>query len=401
LLIRAHVDVEIEIDRPAMKRISILGSTGSIGQNALNLVDLYPDEFEVVALAARENSALLHKQCQQHRPELVALLDRDAAAELQAQLKDIKVLGGPEGVIEVATHPKAEMVLSSISGSAGLVPTHAAILEGKKIALANKETLVMAGDLLIPLVRQQGNLLVPVDSEHAALHQCLRGSSSEEVQRLILTASGGPFLKKTSQELKQVCVSEALEHPTWEMGQKITIDSATLMNKGLEVIEAHHLFGVGPEKISVLIHPQSIVHSLVEFLDGTMLAQVSITDMRSAILYALSYPERGVSKLPKLNLPSLPDLSFGEPDTDRFPCLKLAYQALAEGQTYPAVMNAANEVAVGLFLRRKIPFMAIPKIIAEVLENHVSEPVSDLERLLEVDSRARAAAHNTAIAVDC
>jgi 1-deoxy-D-xylulose-5-phosphate reductoisomerase len=379
-----------------MKRISILGSTGSIGKSALNVVALYPEEFQVVALAARENSRLLYEQCQEHRPEVVALLDADAASELRAQIAGVRVLAGLEGVIEVATHPDTDMVLSSISGAAGLVPTHKAILEGKSVALANKETLVMAGDLLIPLVRQQDSLLIPVDSEHAALHQCLRGSHSGDVRRLILTASGGPFLRKTREELKEVSVSEALNHPTWEMGQKITIDSATLMNKGLEVIEAHHLFGFDSEEISVLIHPQSIVHSLVEFVDGTMLAQVSITDMRSAILYALSYPKRLVSKLPKLDLLSIPDLNFSEPDTNRFPCLKLAYDALAEGQTYPAVLNAANEVAVGFFLQQRIPFTGIPEIIEEVLERHVPEPVGDLETLLEVDRKARTAASRVA-----
>jgi 1-deoxy-D-xylulose-5-phosphate reductoisomerase len=262
-------------------------------------------------------------------------------------------------------------------------------MEGKNLALANKETLVMAGDLLMPLLQKKGGLLVPVDSEHAALHQCLAGSSSDHVSRLILTASGGPFLRKTSQELKQVSVEEALNHPTWEMGQKISIDSATLMNKGLEVIEAHHLFGVESEEISVLIHPQSIVHSLVEFVDGTMLAQVSITDMRSAILYALSFPERHASKLPKLDLASLPDLEFYEPDTQRFPCLRLAYQALKEGQTFPAVLNAANEVAVDLFLRQKIPFTSVPEIIEKTLEIHDPEPVENIDRLLEVDQEAR------------
>ncbi len=375
-----------------MKKISILGSTGSIGQSALSLVELYPDEFRVVALAARDNSQLLYEQCRKHQPQVVALLDENAASELRTQIGGVTVLAGLEGVIEVAVHSDTDMVVSSISGAAGLVPTHRAVSEGKNVALANKETLVMAGDLLIPLVQQQGTLLIPVDSEHAALHQCLRGSNLDEVRRLILTASGGPFLRKSSEELKDVNVKAALNHPTWAMGRKITIDSATLMNKGLEVIEAHHLFGVNAEEISVLIHPQSVVHSLVEFIDGTVLAQLSITDMRSALLYALSYPRRKVSKLPRLDLLSLPDLSFSEPDTDRFPCLKLAYQALVEGKTYPAVLNAANEVAVELFLKERIPFTSIPEIIQEVMAHHTPEPVTDLEGLLAIDRQTRTAA---------
>jgi 1-deoxy-D-xylulose-5-phosphate reductoisomerase len=374
-----------------MKKISILGSTGSIGRSALSVVELHPERFKVVALAARQNSALLADQCLKHRPEIVALLDENAATELQTQLPGSRVQAGLSGVVEVATHPAVDTVLSSISGAAGLVPTHQAIMEGKNVALANKEALVMAGDLLIPLVKEKKNLLIPVDSEHAALHQCLRGSTSDEIGRLILTASGGPFLEKSEADLKSVNVSEALNHPTWDMGRKITIDSSTLMNKGLEVIEAHHLFGVNSEQISVLIHPQSIVHSLVEFVDGTLLAQMSITDMRSAILYALSYPERQVSKLPQLNLVSLPDLTFRHPDTRRFPCLRLAYQALSSGQTYPVVLNAANEIAVGLFLKEQIPFLEIPKVIEKALDQHTPEPVEDLERLLIIDQETRAA----------
>jgi 1-deoxy-D-xylulose-5-phosphate reductoisomerase len=375
-----------------MKRISILGSTGSIGQSALNVVELYPEAFQVVGLVARDNSSLLFEQCQRHKPEVVGLLDATAASDLRGQLTGVKVLAGLDGIIEAAIHPKIDTVLSSISGAAGLVPTYRAIVAGKDLALANKEALVMAGDLLIPLLEKQGSQLVPVDSEHAALHQCLEGSRPDMVSRLILTASGGPFLKKTPEELKEVTVSEALNHPTWDMGPKITIDSATLMNKGLEVIEAHHLFGVTSDEISVLIHPQSIVHSLVEFVDGTMLAQFSITDMRSAILYALSYPRREVSKLPKLDLTSLPNLEFSKPDTTRFPCLKLAYQALERGQTYPAVLNAANEVAVQQFLDRQIPFTGIPEIIERALETHKPEPVEDLKRLLEIDRETRKAA---------
>lgn len=374
-----------------MKNISILGSTGSIGRSALSVVELHPERFTVVALAAHSNARLLAEQCRKHKPKVVALFDNAAASELKTQLRNIQVLEGIEGIVEVASHPNVDTVLSSISGAAGLVPTHQAILEGKTVALANKEALVMAGDLLIPLVEKKDSLLIPVDSEHAALHQCLRGASPGEVDRLILTASGGPFLSKEKKELKDASVSEALNHPTWEMGQKITIDSSTLMNKGLEVIEAHHLFGVDWEEISVLIHPQSVIHSLVRFVDGTLLAQLSITDMRSAILYALSYPERRVSRLPQLDLLSLPELTFSQPDTNRFPCLKLAYQALAAGQTYPAVLNAANEVAVRLFLQERIPFTGIPEIIEGALQRHNPEPVRDVDRLLEIDQETRMA----------
>jgi 1-deoxy-D-xylulose-5-phosphate reductoisomerase len=373
-----------------MKKISILGSTGSIGRSALSVVALHPERFEVVALAAHRNAELLAEQCKQYRPKAAALLNRQAASELQIQLPGVRVLSGLPGIVEVATHPDVDTVLSSISGAAGLIPTHQAIREGKNVALANKEALVMAGDLLIPLVEEKRSLLIPVDSEHAALHQCLRGSTPEEIERLILTASGGPFLNRSDDDLERVSVAEALNHPTWDMGQKITIDSSTLMNKGLEVIEAHHLFGVNSDGISVLIHPQSVIHSLVEFVDGNLLAQLSITDMRSAILYALAYPARHVSKLPQLDLLSLPDLTFSQPDTNRFPCLKLAYQALAAGQTYPAVLNAANEVAVGLFLQERIPFTGIPEVIQEALDRHIPEPVQNLERLLEIDRETRA-----------
>ena len=375
-----------------MKKISILGSTGSIGQSALSVVELYPEEFSVVALAAHGNAELLYDQCMRFKPKVAALQDENAASGLRSQLEGIRVLGGLEGILEVASHPLAETVVSSVSGAAGLVPTHAAIQEGKDIALANKETLVMAGDLLIPLVAQQGSLLVPVDSEHAALHQCLRGSDPAEVRRLVLTASGGPFRTKRKSELSTVTVEEALNHPTWDMGRKITIDSATLMNKGLEVIEAHHLFGVTADQISVIVHPQSVVHSMVEFVDGTMLAQMSITDMRAAILYALSFPQRSVSRLPELDLLSMPPLSFSPPDTSRFPCLKLAYQALSEGRTYPTALNAANEIAVGEFLAGRMGFLDIPEVIERVLNQHEPEPVNDLRTVLEVDQQCREAA---------
>ena len=275
-----------------MKNISILGSTGSIGQSALNLVDLHPDRFQVIALAARNNTELLHKQCLKYQPKLVALHNPEAAQSIRQQLPNTRVLSGLKGVVEAAVHPDVDLVLAGISGAAGLVPTYEALLEKKDVALANKETLVMAGELITELTNKNHVNLLPVDSEHTALHQCLGNSPANEVRRLILTASGGPFLHKSREELEKVSIDEALRHPTWQMGRKITIDSATLMNKGLEVIEAHHLFGVSADQISVVVHPQSTIHSMVEFIDGTVLAQMSITDMRSAILYALSYPER-------------------------------------------------------------------------------------------------------------
>ena len=372
-----------------MKKISILGSTGSIGTNALEVVDLYPDRFQVTTLAARKSVEVLYRQALKYRPEMIALWDPEAAQDLRQRLPDMQVLSGLEGVIEVATHPSVDVVVAGIEGAAGLIPTYRALLEKKDVALANKETLVMAGELIMPIVEKTQVNLLPVDSEHSALHQCLRGSQKEEVRRLVLTASGGPFLHKRKQQLEIVTVEEALNHPTWRMGPKITVDSATLMNKGLEVIEAHHLFGITPDRISIVIHPQSIIHSMVEFIDGTVLAQMSITDMRSAILYALAYPDRWNSNLPHLDLLSLSALEFHPPDTDKFPCIGLAYQSLENGQTYPTALNAANEVAVRCFLNRALPFSSIPEVIEEVLNQHIPSPVKDLETVLEADRLAR------------
>jgi len=372
-----------------MKRLAVLGSTGSIGQSALNLVDLYPERFQVFSLAAGSQAEQLYQQALRYRPSIVSLCDSGSVGYLAERLPGTRILGGTEGVIEAAVHPDVDIVVAGISGAAGLLPTYQSVIENKVVALANKETLVMAGELIMNHLARSGGTLLPVDSEHSALHQCLRGSKPEEVRRLVLTASGGPFLNRPRDSLAEVSVQEALKHPTWEMGPKITIDSATLMNKGLEVIEAHYLFGVSAERISVIIHPQSIVHSMVEFLDGNILAQMSITDMRSAILYALSYPERWESSLPRLNLASEDSLQFFEPDTERFPCLKLAYDALKGGQTYPVVLNAANEVAVNAFLKSVISFTAIPQIISEVLELHTPCPVEDIETVLEVDRMTR------------
>jgi len=372
-----------------VRKLAILGSTGSIGKSALDLVDLYPERFQVVTLAAQKSVELIYQQSLKYQPKMIALHDPEAARDLKQRLPDMQVLSGVEGVIEAATHPQADVVLAGITGAAGLIPTYEALLKKKDVALANKEILVMAGELIMPIVKSTQANLLPVDSEHCALHQCLRGSEKREVHRLVLTASGGPFLHKNKQQLEQVTVEEALNHPTWNMGPKITVDSATLMNKGLEVIEAHHLFAADPDRISIVIHPQSIIHSMVEFIDGTVLAQMSTTDMRTAILYALAYPDRWNSNLPRLDLLSLAPLEFHPPDTDKFPCVRLAYQALDQGQTYPTALNAANEVAVHCFLNQSLPFSSIPEVIDEVLNRHVSHAVADLETVLEADREAR------------
>ncbi len=378
-----------------MKRLAILGSTGSIGRSTLSLVDLYPDRFQVVALAARQQADLLFEQAQKYQPQVVALEDDQGAAYLREQLPGVRVVGGPQGVIEVATEKSADMVVAAITGGAGLLPTYNAILENKDIALANKETLVMAGELIMGEVVARRTRLLPVDSEHGALHQCLGEASKKEVRRLLLTASGGPFFRKSKEDLETVSVEETLNHPTWEMGPKITVDSATLMNKGLEVIEAHHLFGLSADRISVVVHPQSTIHSMVEFIDGTLLAQMSITDMRLAIVYALSYPERWDSALPFLDLFSVKSLEFFPPDADMFPCLRLAREALELGRTYPVVLNAANEVAVDSFLRHEIPFSAIAGIVEETLGRHRPGSALELDAILAEDSEARRVAGET------
>ena len=375
-----------------MKRLAILGSTGSIGRSTLSLVDLYPDRFQIVALAARKQAELLFEQAQRYRPQVIALEDEQGAAYLREQLPGVRVVAGAEGVVEVATQKSADMVVAAITGGAGLLPTYQAILANKDIALANKETLVMAADLIMREVGARRTRLLPVDSEHGAIHQCLGEASEKEVRRLLLTASGGPFFRRSKEELETVSVEETLNHPTWEMGPKITVDSATLMNKGLEVIEAYHLFGLPADRISIVVHPQSTIHSMVEFIDGTLLAQMSITDMRLAIVYALAYPERWDSALPYLDLFSVKSLEFFPPDADKFPCLRLAREALELGGTYPTVLNAANEVAVDSFLRREIAFPAIAGIVEETLGRHRAGSALDLDTVLAEDQEARRSA---------
>ncbi len=369
-----------------MKKLSILGSTGSIGQATLDVVRRHPQRFRVVALAAGSNVELMARQIKEFRPELVTLSDEDAAQRLKERFRELTVLSGAEGLIKVAKYDEADFVLSAISGSSGLVPTYEAVKAGKTIGLANKETLVLAGELIKRLARAP---IIPVDSEHSALFQCLQGHRRENIRRLILTASGGPFRGMKKEQLKHVTGQDALKHPTWQMGKKITIDSATLMNKGLEVIEAHHLFEFPPENIDVVIHHQSIVHSFVEFIDGSMLAQLSLPDMRGPIAYALSYPERLEDILKPCNLPELKTLSFEAPDLETFRCLTLCYRALKMGGTAPAVLNAADEMAVEAFLAGHISFIDIPVIIEEVLNQHKVSQIQDIDDVLKADQWAR------------
>ncbi|HXG86315.1 MAG TPA: 1-deoxy-D-xylulose-5-phosphate reductoisomerase [Pyrinomonadaceae bacterium] len=376
-----------------MKSISILGSTGSIGCNTLKVVD-YLGEFRVVALGAGKNVEKLAEQISRFKPEIVAVENEMCAENLLRELHKISVKAprietGETGLIAVATRDEAEIVVSATVGAVGLVPTLKALEAGKTVALANKETLVMAGELMTKTARENKAAILPVDSEHNAIHQCLRGEKRAEVKRLILTASGGPFRAKSKAEIENATRAEALNHPKWKMGDKITIDSATLMNKGLEVIEARWLFDFSADEISVVVHPESIVHSLIEMIDGSIIAQMGETDMRHAIQYALTFPDRKPSELAPLDLAKLSQLNFEEPDFDKFPCLALASKALKTGGTLPAAMNAANEIAVQAFLDDKIRLSDVPKIIESVMNTHAPEAVSSLETVLETDAWAR------------
>jgi 1-deoxy-D-xylulose-5-phosphate reductoisomerase len=375
-----------------MKNLAILGSTGSIGRSALAVVDAHPSRLRVVALAAGDNAALLGEQVARYRPEMIALATVDAVDRLRASARTAAlpaIAEGPAGLIAVATHPSVDIVICASAGTAGLEAVLAAIEAGKTIALANKEVLVMAGALVTEAARRRGVPILPVDSEHNAIHQCLHGRSTAEVRRLILTASGGPFRDFTEDALDRVAPDAALRHPTWQMGRKITIDSATLMNKGLEVIEAHWLFGVSADHIDVVIHPQSIVHSMVELNDGSVIAQLGVTDMRLPIQYACSYPDRWEAALPSLDLLRAGRLDFHAPAHDRFPCLGLAYRALRAGGTLPVVLNAANEVAVEAFLDEKLGFTAIARVIEKTMNAHQVERVSTLDVVRRVDGWAR------------
>ena len=376
-----------------MRAISILGSTGSIGCNTLKVVD-FLGNFRVVALGAGKNVEKLAGQVERFKPELVSCENETCAEKLLQELhklnvKPPKIELGEKGLTAVSTHEEAETVVSATVGAIGFVPTLRALESGKRVALANKETLVMAGELMTKAARENKAEILPVDSEHNALHQCLRGESKSEVKRLILTASGGPFRTKSKQEIKNATREEALNHPTWNMGDKVTIDSATLMNKGLEVIEAHWLFDFSADEISVVVHPQSVVHSFVEMVDGSVIAQLGVTDMKHAIQYALTYPKRLPTCLPPLDFTKMSQLTFEEPDLERFPCLALAYKALRIGGTMPATLSAANEIAVEAFLDNKIRLSDIPKIIESVMDEHESQAAASLEIILDTDAWAR------------
>lgn len=378
-----------------MKSVSILGSTGSIGCNTLRVIDAFPEEFGVAALGAGANVELLAEQIERYRPRVVSVTDEAAAEKLIAELKarnvpvPARIGTGVEGLIEVATADGAEIVIGAVVGALGMLPTYRALELGRRVALANKETLVVAGELMTRVAQASGGEILPVDSEHNALHQCLRGEKREELKRLILTASGGPFRNAEKSRIENATPAEALNHPTWRMGAKITIDSATMMNKGLEVIEAHWLFQADVDQIDIVVHPQSVVHSMIELVDGSIIAQLGVTDMRHAIQYALTYPARRPSQLAPLDLTALSKLEFFAPDTDRFPCIQLAYDALRTGGTMPAVLNAANEVAVAAFLEEKIRFGEIARLIAAACQAHAPRPVEDLDTVLAADAWAR------------
>lgn len=379
-------------EKHTLKRIAILGSTGSIGRNALQVIEQFPDRFQVVALAAGRNVDLLIEQIQRFRPKVAAVLDQELANDLASRLPadiGVEVFAGSQGYQNIANCTDADMVLSSMVGAAGLIPTLSAIRAGKDVALANKETLVMAGALVMEEVRRYQIRLLPVDSEHNAIFQALEGHRREDLKRILLTASGGPFLNLPKEQLESVTPAQALNHPNWEMGAKITIDSATMMNKGLEVIEAKWLFDVAVEKIDVHIHPQSIVHSMVEYVDGSVIAQLGMPDMRVPIAYALAYPERLKLDLPTLDLFSVQTLTFQEPDLGRYPCLDLAFNACKAGGTMPAVLNASNEVAVQAFLDKRIPFLAIARLVDKVMQEHELAPAKELEAIIAADTWAR------------
>lgn len=376
-----------------MKKIAILGSTGSIGVNTLNVVRKLGKSYKITGISAQKNIDLLIKQIIEFRPAIIALEAEAAAQELKKRLRRFRPLPriykGTSGLIEFARNPVSDFLVSSLVGAAGLLPTLAAIEAGKDIALANKEILVMAGGLIIKAAKKRGIKILPLDSEHSAIFQCLRAEKIENVRRLILTASGGPFYKYKKSQLEKVTVKETLHHPTWQMGKKITVDSATLMNKGLETIEASHLFGMDINRIDILIHPQATVHSLVELVDGSILAQLAIADMRIPIQFALTYPKRYLSRLQGLKLEKTARLTFHKPNLKNFPCLGLALRAGRIGGTMPVVLNAADEIAVEAFLVRKIKFTDIPKIIESVMTEHKVNKRPSLKKILEIDQWAR------------
>ncbi len=377
-----------------MRKIAILGSTGSIGKSTLKIVEAYPDRFSVVSLAAGSNVELAFEQARRWRPKIVSMASEESADRLHDKLKKVgmghagEIIYGSPGAVKVATHPEADFVVSAIVGVAGLEATYEAVKAGKTVGVANKECLVTAGDLIVAEAHKQGKPLLPIDSEHNAIHQCLRGGRRSEVQRIWLTASGGPFLHTPRRQFAHITVEQALNHPTWKMGKRITIDSATLMNKGFEVIEACRLFDMPASQVSVLVHPQSTIHSMVEFVDGSLLAQLSVTDMQLPILYALTYPERIQSDL-RFPVAELRQLDFSPPDLDKFPCLRLAYEAVEAGGAKTIALNAADEVAVAAFLDGTLGFEDIPATIEAVVRETPAHKPESIEQVLDWDADAR------------
>lgn len=371
-----------------MKNITILGSTGSIGTQTLEIAEAYPDKLHVVALAAGSNVAKMEEQLRKFRPKYAVMWTEEAAADLRQRVADldVQVLSGMEGLVTISTLPETDAVVTAIVGMIGIKPTIAAIKAGKEIDLANKETLVTAGHIIMPLAKEMGVKILPVDSEHSAIFQSLQGEKPEQVKKILLTASGGPFRGRTKEELTNIQVEDALKHPNWSMGRKITIDSATMVNKGLEVMEAGWLFGVGPKQIQVVVHPQSVIHSMVEYMDGAVIAQMGIPDMKLPIQYALFYPDRFPMNQPELDFFQLQKMTFEEPDLDTFEGLRLAYKAFEEGGSVPTVYNAANEKAVSLFLNRKIAFLQIPEIIGLAMERHKKMINPTVEEILATEA---------------
>ncbi|MFC1814888.1 1-deoxy-D-xylulose-5-phosphate reductoisomerase [Thermodesulfobacteriota bacterium] len=380
-----------------MKHLAILGSTGSIGCNALKIVEMFPERFSVKALAAKTNTALLAEQINRFHPDIAVVFDEKRALELQGTIpakSGVEILHSQEGYRNAATYGPVDMVIAAMVGAAGLMPALAAIESGKEIALANKETLVMAGAIVMKTASGKGIQILPIDSEHSAIFQCLLGQRRQDLAKILLTASGGPFLAKSVREFPCISPAEALHHPTWRMGQKISIDSATLMNKGLEVIEAQHLFQVSADMIEVVVHPQSLIHSMVAMQDGSVIAQIGIPDMKTAIAYALSFPERLLLKQPIPDFVNIGALNFERLDSEKFPCLGLAFQAGRQGGTLPAVLNAANEVAVHAFLKKRILFTQIPAVIEKTMDQHAVTPNPSLDEILQSDQWARERAEN-------
>jgi 1-deoxy-D-xylulose-5-phosphate reductoisomerase len=374
-----------------MRKLVILGSTGSIGTQCLDVVRESPEQFQVVGLATNRSAGLLSQQIEEFHPKAAVVMDPRAHSMVRSRLgKDAPRLGiGLESLVELASHPEADTVVVATVGSVGLTPTLAAVEAGKRVALANKESLVMAGSILKREAAASGALLLPIDSEHSAIFQCLQAGRREEVVRIHITASGGPFRTRTLEQLRRITVADALRHPTWNMGKKITIDSATLLNKGLEIIEGHHFFDLPPEKINVVVHPQSIIHSIVEYCDGSLIAQLGYPDMRIPIRYALGYPERLPSKDSALDPAMMGDLTFEPPDLDRFPCLRLAYESCRRLGTAPTVLVVAGEVAVQAFLEERIAFLDIPRVIEQTLVEHGYDPEPDLARIQEAETWTR------------